>query len=127
MHDFRRSRNALLIAVGLVSIAVGCSDSSTGPTSLQLTVSAAPASIPVDGASTITVQVITNLGQPAVGVPLEWGNSFGSMQLAGTTTDVNGRNSATLRGEGVAGVATVTVRVVGREERSQTEVRIGPG
>lgn len=125
MRDIRLSRIAGLVVAALV--ASSCDDSSTGPTSLQVTVVANPAAIAVDGSSTIVAQVTTNLGQPAVGVPLEWSNSFARMLVSSGSTDATGRSSATLQGEGVAGVAVVTARVVGREERSQVEVRIGPG
>jgi hypothetical protein len=48
------------------------------------------------------------------------------MQVSSGSTDASGRSSATLQAQGVAGVAIVSAKVVGREERSQVEVRIGP-
>jgi hypothetical protein len=126
MRAARLSRIAALSAAGL--LVSGCGgDSGTGPTALQVALFANPASIPVDGSSLVIAQVTTDMAQPAAGVPLEWGTTFGELVVTGATqTDANGRRAATLRGTGTAGVAVVTARVVGREYAGQVQVQIGP-
>jgi hypothetical protein len=114
---------AVATAVSAV-LATAC-DSGVAPAQLQLQLSAAPSSIPANGTSIVTAQLTNTRGQAMSGVLLEWSNSLAQLELTGSATDSSGRNSATLRGEGTAGVAVVTARVVGSTERSQVQVRVG--
>lgn len=120
---------AFRLAAGAAAVtavlAAGCSDSGVGPATFQVQLSAAPASIPVDGSSVITAQVTNSRGQTPPGISLEWSNSLATLQVRGGVTDANGRATATLFGQGAPGVAAVTATMVGRTERGQVQVRIG--
>jgi hypothetical protein len=122
-HD-KVLRLAAVATAVFAAVAAGC-DSGVAPAQVQLQLSAAPSSIPANGTSIITAQLTNTRGQALSGVLLEWSNSLAQLELTGSATDSSGRNSATLRGEGTAGVAVVTARVVGSTERSQVQVRVG--
>ena len=113
------------VATAVFAVLATACDSGVAPAQLQLQLSAAPNSIPVNGTSIITAQLTNTRGQAMSGVLLEWSNSLAQLELTGSATDSSGRNSATLRGEGTAGLAIVTARVVGSTERSQVQVRVG--
>jgi hypothetical protein len=123
-----RTWGIIAAAVALAALAGACNgDSGTEPLAIFVTVTADPASISLTGSSTITAQVRTENGNAGAGWRLEWGSTLGNIFVSGGagSTDGNGRASAVLRGEGVAGVAVVTVRAVNRTEQGQVLVPIG--
>lgn len=114
---------AALVAAAFIVLFAGCNTDSEPR--LVVRVSAAPASIPVNGTSTITAEMTNFEGTAIQGISIEWGTSFGALQSGNSATNADGRASATLRGQGEAGVATVTATTLSTRERGQTEVRIG--
>lgn len=112
-----------LIAAALIVLYAGCNTDDEAR--LAVRVSAAPASIPVNGTSTITAEVTNFEGSPISGVSIEWGTSFGSLQSGNGVTNSLGRATATLTGQGAAGTATVTATTLLTREQGQTTVRIG--
>lgn len=127
MLEDRRPGLAAAAAVAFAVLSAGCAgDSGFEPVRLQVRLSAEPASIAVDGTSTLTAQVTNNQSQPASGIPIEWSTNLASLRAGGGATNANGRTTATLSGQGEPGVALITATIVGLGERAQVEVRIGP-
>lgn len=107
-----RSPLALLALLALFAVVIGlaCGKASpTAPSGTLLTVSASPTRIGVNGSSTISI-----IGRTATGTPLRSGTelrvatSLGSIEPI-VTTNGNGEATATLRGDGRQGTATVEV------------------
>jgi len=107
-----RSPLALLALLALFAVVIGlaCGKASpTAPSGTLLTVSASPTRIGVNGTSTISI-----IGRTATGTPLRSGTelrvatSLGSIEPI-VTTNGNGEATATLRGDGRQGTATVEV------------------
>jgi hypothetical protein len=99
-----------LLALFAVVIGIACGKASpTAPSGTLLTVSASPTRISVNGTSTISI-----IGRTATGTPLRSGTelrvatSLGSIEPL-VTTNGNGEATATLRGDGRQGTATVEV------------------
>lgn len=127
MREHRLVGLAAAVVAVFAVVAAGCGDSGFEPTRLQVRLSAEPASIPVNGTSTITVQVTNNRGGVASGIPIEWSNSFAALHVlgSGSRSDADGHATATLSGQGDPGVAVITATIVGLTERGQVQVRIG--
>ncbi len=124
----RRAVVAVAAAATLAALAGGCSgDSGTEPLQVFVTAFADPPSISVTGSSTITAEVRTSNGNGGAGWRLQYSSTAGALFVtgAGSVTDANGVARVTLRGDGVPGVAVVTVRIVDRSEQAQAQVRIG--
>ncbi|MEP7010438.1 MAG: PKD domain-containing protein [Acidobacteriota bacterium] len=107
-----RSPLALLALLALFAVVIGlaCGKASpTAPSGTLLTVSASPTRISANGSSTISI-----LGRTATGTPLRSGTelrvatSLGSIEPL-VVTNSNGEATATLRGDGRQGTATVEV------------------
>lgn len=107
-----RSPLALLALLAFLAVLIGlaCGKASpTAPSGTLLTISAAPTLISVNGTATISI-----LGRTATGTPLRSGTELRLATSLGTiepvvTTNSNGEATATLRGDGRQGVATVEV------------------
>lgn len=115
---------AALVAAAFIVLFAGCNTDDSAQR-FVVRVSAAPASISVNGTSTITAEVTNFEGTPIQGISIEWGTSFGALQSGNSVTNTDGRATATLSGQGEAGTATVTATTLSTRERGQTEVRIG--
>lgn len=107
-----RSPLALLALLALFAVVIGlaCGKASpTAPSGTLLTISASPTRIGVNGTATISI-----IGRTATGTPLRSGTelrlatSLGSIEPV-VTTNSNGEATATLRGDGRQGTATVEV------------------
>ncbi|HXU33317.1 MAG TPA: PKD domain-containing protein [Thermoanaerobaculia bacterium] len=107
-----RSPLALLALLALFAVAIGlaCGKASpTAPSGTLLTISASPTRISSNGTATISI-----IGRTATGTPLRSGTelrlatSLGSIEPL-VTTNSNGEATATLRGDGRQGTATVEV------------------
>lgn len=107
-----RSPLALLALLALFAVVIGlaCGKASpTAPSGTLLTISASPTRISANGTATISI-----LGRTATGTPLRSGTelrlatSLGSIESL-VTTNSNGEATATLRGDGRQGTATVEV------------------
>jgi hypothetical protein len=99
-----------LLAFLAVALGLACGKASpTAPSGTLLTISASPTRIGVNGTATISI-----IGRTATGTPLRGGTelrlatSLGSIEPL-VTTNSNGEATATLRGDGRQGTATVEV------------------
>ena len=119
-------RHAFSVAALVALLAVVGCDSGTDPSPrLTVNLSATPAAITVDGSSTLTATV-THDGEPSPGWGVQWELSGpAGLSSGGAATNAQGIVTATLRGVGESGVATVRVSVLSRSESDSAEVRIG--
>ena len=114
---------SLVILACLISMAACDSDDPERRLFLQLF--ANPASIPADGTSIITAGVFDASGRPIPDVGLNWQTTLGALEVNAGNTNANGRQTATLRGTGVAGTAIITVITSIGGQEADTPVRIG--
>ncbi len=107
-----RSPLALLALLALFAVVVGlaCGKASpTAPSGTVLTISASPTRISANGTATISILARTATGTPLrSGTELRLATSLGSIEPL-VTTNSNGEATATLRGDGRQGTATVEV------------------
>jgi hypothetical protein len=119
-HTHSRLGAAAIAAVALLGAA--CADSGG---EAVVSVSANPASIAVNGSSTITAVLTNDKGEPLAGGTIEWSNSHALLQAGNSVTDASGRVTATLSGDGSPGTAVVSAALVNSAARGQVSVRIG--
>jgi hypothetical protein len=114
------SCSALLLTFGLA-----CDSASpVAPTGTLLTISASPSEITANGTSTIRVTALRANGTPVnPGTIVRLDTTLGSVD-AQVEVDETGVATATLRGDGRIGVATVTARS-GSSEAAMVEVMVG--
>ncbi len=107
-----RSTLALLALLALLAVALGlaCDKATpTAPVGTLLTISSSPTRIGVNGTATISIIARTATGSPLrSGTELRLATSLGSIEPL-VTTNSNGEATATLRGDGRSGNATVEV------------------
>ena len=119
-----KTKCAVLVVLTCLGFLAAC-DSDDPERRLFLQLFATPASIPVDGSSIITVGVFDASGRPVPDVGLNWQTTLGALEPTAGNTNANGRQTATLRGTGVAGTAIVTVITNTGGIGADTPVRIG--
>ncbi len=95
---------------------------------LTVRLSADATSIPTQGSAQLTATVQNADGSPArSGLRVQLATTLGRLNNSGPATDNQGMAQTTLRGDGRAGVATVTAEVNGAARAATLRVRIGSG
>jgi hypothetical protein len=121
----RMQTKCAILVILTCSVFLASCDSDEPERRLFLQLFATPASIPVDGTSVITVGVFDASGRPVPDVGLNWQTTLGALDITAGITNANGRQTATLRGTGVAGTAIITVITGTGGIQADTPVRIG--
>jgi hypothetical protein len=119
-----KTKCVILVILTCLAFQAAC-DSDDPERRLFLQMFATPASIAVDGSSIITVGVFDASGRPVADVGLNWQTTLGALEVTPGNTNANGRQTATLRGTGVAGTAIITVITTTAGVQADTPVRIG--
>jgi hypothetical protein len=121
----RMKTKCAIVVILTCSVFLAACDSDDPERRLFLQLFATPASIPVDGTSIITVGIFDASGRPVPDIGLNWQTTLGALEVTPGNTNANGRQTATLRGTGVAGTAIITVITSTGGQEADTPVRIG--
>lgn len=117
---------ALALAFACTGGGGGGGGGPTNPTSPVVSLAVSPGAIGVTDFADVTVQV-TNGGAAQAGVVVQLSTTLGNLVDGTVTTGTNGSATTRLRGDGRAGVATVTARLPATGAAAQQTVRIGQG
>jgi len=117
---------ALLLLLSLLP-AVGCDKATpVAPNGTVLTISANPSQIGLTGRSTITVIGRKPDGQPLnPGTEIRLSVDLGTIDPSVVAVDSHGEGTATFRGDGRSGTATITALVGGGMTMVTTKVQVG--